>query len=120
MRARDVLDPAVVESLRQLTPSGEPDVLHQVLTLFLSEVPKKIDALRAAVAAGDVVAVQRIAHSLKGSSGNIGAGALYDVCRRLDDDAKSGEMARLPPLLERVVAEYARVEREIGRLMGRA
>ena len=120
MSARDVLDPAVVERLRQLTPPGEPDVLHEVLTLFLTEVPKKIDALRAAVAAGDMAAVQRTAHSLKGSSGNIGARALYDVCRRLDDDAKSGELARLPPLLARVVAEYARVEAEISKLVGRA
>jgi HPt (histidine-containing phosphotransfer) domain-containing protein len=119
MSARDVLDPAVVESLRQLTPPGEPDVLQEILTLFLNEVPKKIEALRAAVPGGDLTAVQRTAHSLKGSSGNIGARALHDVCRRLDDEAKSGELARVPPLLECVVAEYARVEAEIGKLVGR-
>ena len=117
MSARDVLDPEVVDSLRQLTPPGEPDVLGEVLNLFLYEVPKKIDALRFAVRSGDALNVQRTAHSLKGSSGNIGARAMYDVCRQLDDRAKSGEVARLQPLVDALDAEYGRVEREIRRLL---
>ena len=120
MTARDVLDPAVVESLRQLTPPGEPDVLQEVLTLFLNEVPKKIEALRAAAAAGDAMVAQRTAHSLKGSSGNIGARALHDVCRRLDDDAKNGDLSGVQTLLDQLNAEYEKVEKEIRRLLGRA
>jgi HPt (histidine-containing phosphotransfer) domain-containing protein len=117
MSARDVLDPDVVDSLRQLTPAGEPDVLGEILNLFLDEVPKKIAALRAAVTSGDAVKVQRLAHSLKGSTGNIGARAMYDVCRQLDDRAKSGEVARWHTLADALTAEYGRVETEIRRLL---
>jgi HPt (histidine-containing phosphotransfer) domain-containing protein len=117
MSGRAVLDPDVVESLRQLTPPGEPDVLGEILSLFLDEVPRKIATLRAAVTSGDAVEVQRIAHSLKGSTGNIGARAMYDVCRQLDDRAKSGEVARLQPLVDALDAEYGRVETEIRRLL---
>ena len=117
MSARDVLDPDVVESLRQLTPPGEPDVLGEILSLFLDEVPKKIVTLRSAVTSGDAVNVQRTAHSLKGSSGNIGARAMYDVCRQLDDQAKSGELARLQALVDALHAEYHKVEVEIRRLL---
>lgn len=118
MSARDVLDPGVVERLRQLTPPGEPDVLREVLNLFLDEVPKKLGALRSAVASGDAAAVRRTAHSLKGSSGNIGARAMYDVCRQLDDRAGSEEPARLQPLVDALDAEYGEVERAITRLLG--
>jgi HPt (histidine-containing phosphotransfer) domain-containing protein len=118
MSGGEVLDPGVVESLRQLTPPGEADVLGEILNLFLDEVPKKIDSLRRAVTTGDALQVQRIAHSLKGSSGNIGARAMYDVCRQLDDRAKSGELARLQPLVEALDAEYGKVERAIERLLG--
>lgn len=118
MSARDVLDPDVVETLRRLTPPGEPDVLQEILTLFLDEVPKKINALHAAVAAGDATAVRRTAHSLKGSSGNIGAHAMYDVCRQLDDRARSEAPARLQPLLDAIDAEYRKVRMEINRLLG--
>ena len=117
MSARDVLDPDVVESLRQLTPPGEPDVLGEILRMFLDEVPKKIVTLRSAVTSGDAANVQRTAHSLKGSSGNIGARAMYDVCRQLDDRAKSGELERLPPLVDALDAEYGKVEAEIRRLL---
>jgi HPt (histidine-containing phosphotransfer) domain-containing protein len=118
MSGGEVLDPGVVESLRQLTPPGEADVLGEILNLFLDEVPKKIHSLRSAVTAGDAMQVQRIAHSLKGSSGNIGARAMYDVCRQLDDRAKSGELARLQPLVEALGAEYRKVETAIGKLLG--
>jgi len=118
MSGGEALDPDVVESLRQLTPPGEADVLSEILNLFLDEVPKKIHTLRAAVTAGDAVQVQRIAHSLKGSSGNIGARAMYDVCRQLDDRAKSGELARLPPLVDELAAAYGKVETAIRRLLG--
>ena len=118
MNARDVLDPSVVESLRQLTPPGEPDVLVEILNLFLNEVPKKIGTLRSAVIASDAISVQRTAHSLKGSSGNIGARAMHDICRQLDDRAKSGELARLQSLVEELDAEYSKVETEIRKLLG--
>ena len=120
MSARDVLDPDVVESLRQLTPPGEPDVLGEVLQLFLDEVPKKIDVLRSAMASGDAANVQRTAHSLKGSSGNIGARAMHDVCRQLDDRAKSAELWRLQPLVDSLTVEYKKVEVEIRRLLGKS
>ena len=117
MSTGDVLDPDVVDRLRQLTPPGDPDVLTQILHLFLDDVPKRIETLRAATAAGDAIAVQRTAHSLKGSSGNIGARALCEVCQQLDDGAKAGDLARLRSLVESVVSEYARVEAEIRRLL---
>jgi HPt (histidine-containing phosphotransfer) domain-containing protein len=120
MSAPGVLDPDVVERLRQLTPPGEPDVLREILNLFLDEVPKKIDSLRLALTSGDAATLQRAAHSLKGSSGNIGARAMYEVCRQLDDRAKSEELARLQPLVEALQAEYGKVESEIRRLLGDA
>jgi HPt (histidine-containing phosphotransfer) domain-containing protein len=117
MPSGDVLDPDVVRGLRRLTPAGEPDVLVEILTVFLDDVPKRILALRAAAVAGDAFAMQRAAHSLKGSSGNIGARALHDVCRQLDDHARSGDLTRVTPLLDSLAIEYDRVEAEIRRLL---
>ena len=111
------LDPRVIESLRQLTPPGEPDVLAQILTVFLEEVPKKIRALQVALDAGDAAAAARAAHSLKGSSGNVGASALLDICRRVDERARSGDMAQIAPLLPSLMSEYHRVELEVRRLL---
>ena len=111
------LDPVVLESLRQLTPPGEPDVLAEVLQLFKADVPTRIERLRAAWQAGDAVTVQRAAHSLKGSAGNIGANQLLAVCARLDELGRAGDLSALAPLVASLDAEYGRVESEIQRLI---
>src|SRR6185295_12102038 len=59
-----VLDPAVIDTLRQLTAPGEPDVLTEVLKLFLEEVPARMARLRNAWTAGNIEELHRAAHSL--------------------------------------------------------
>lgn len=117
MHTPDVLDPAVLDNLRQLTPPGEPDLLLQVLTIFLDEAPKRIERLQSALAAGDAAGVQRAAHSLKGSAGNIGAHALFDASRHLDELGKAGDLAAAASALRHLLDEYARVETEIQRVL---
>lgn len=112
-----VLDSAVVSGLRQLTPPGEPDVLAEVLNLFLVEVPPRMDRLRNAWAAGNIEQVHRAAHSLKGSAGTIGARRLYEVCRQLDTRGKSADLAGMATLVDALGAEFDKVEAEIRRLL---
>lgn len=116
-RSGPALDPAVIENLRQLTPPGEPDVLAEVLQLFLREVPRRIARLRVAWAAGDRAELYRAAHSLKGSAGNIGAQSLFEVCRQLDDQARAGDLTEAQPLVDALDAEFARVEVAIRQLL---
>jgi HPt (histidine-containing phosphotransfer) domain-containing protein len=112
-----VLDPAVMETLRQLTAPGEPDVLTEVLQLFLKEVPLRMDRLRNACAAGNIEGVYRAAHSLKGSAGNIGAQRLVDVCRQLDELGRAGDLTEAAPLVAALGLEYERVAAEIDRII---
>ena len=118
MSGATVLDPVVIDSLRQLTPPGEPDVLSEVLRLFLDEGPRRIDRLRAAWAAGDLTGVQRAAHSLKGSAGNIGAHAMHEVCKQLDERGRAGDLAGAGHLVAALAVEFGKVEEEIQRLLG--
>lgn len=113
-----ILDPAVLDSLRSLTPPGEPDILAEVLSLFLSEVPPRLERLRNAWADGNIEEVHRAAHSLKGSAGNIGANALFAVCKELDEKSRVGDVSAVGPLVDALGVEYGRVETEITRLIG--
>lgn len=112
-----VLDPRVLDSLRQLTPPGGPDVLAQVFQLFLEDAPVRIEKLRQAWAAGDAPGVQRAAHSLMGSAGNLGANALLAVCRQIDDEARADDLTGTESLTDALAVEFARVEAEIVRLL---
>jgi HPt (histidine-containing phosphotransfer) domain-containing protein len=117
MSEAPVLDRAVTNTLRALTAPGEPDVLAEVLNLFLDEVPGRMIRLRNAWAAGNIEEVHRVAHSLKGSAGNIGARRLYGVCAQLDEKTKSGDLAGAAPLVDALGVEFGKVEAEIRRLL---
>ena len=118
MSTAPVLDPSVLNTLRQLSVPGEPDVLTEVLKLFLDEVPPRLTRLRIAWAAGDIEQVHRLAHSLKGSAGNIGAQRMFEVCKELDGIGRSGEVQRAGPLVDALNVEFADVDAEIRRLIG--
>ena len=118
MASQPVLDPNTIDTLRQLTMPGEPDVLAEVLRLFLEEAPARIEKLRNAWAARDIQQVQRIAHSLKGSAGNIGASAMFEICKRLDSSGRPGEVVDTAGLIDALGSEYRKVEEEIHRITG--
>ena len=120
MEQRPALDPAVLDTLRRLTPPGEPDVLTEVLTLFLDEVPLRVERLRNAWAAGNIEEVRRAAHSLKGSAGNIGARRLHAICSQLDEVGRSRELDGAAALVDELAAEFDKVSMEIRRLISAA
>ena len=111
------LDPAVLDSLRQLTQPGEPDVLADVLGLFLADAPTRLGAIAAAAAAGDAAALQRSAHALKGAAGAIGASALHAACRELEDVAKHPGLSPGAADLAVLHSEFARVKTAIDLLL---
>jgi PAS domain S-box-containing protein len=96
------IDPAVFGALRELEEEGAPGFLRELIDLYLSDLPGRLAELERAVAAGDAPAVQRAAHTLKGSSANLGARRVATDCEAIERDARSGSLARAAELLARV------------------
>src|SRR5688572_10392409 len=108
-----VLDPAVIESLRRLNQPGEPDVVQEVLTLFIAEAPMRLAAVAGAVEAGDAMALQRAAHAMKGSAAAIGATALQRICADLEEMGRGGSLAGARDAVESMRSVYASLHAEI-------
>lgn len=70
----------MLESLRELQQEGEPDILDELIALFLEDTLQQLAALREAVENEDTQSVERIAHTLKGSCGNMGALRMATLC----------------------------------------
>jgi HPt (histidine-containing phosphotransfer) domain-containing protein len=111
------LDQGVLASLRQLTLPGEPDVLHEVLTVFIQDVPRRVASLSAAAAGGRVAEAARAAHSLKGSAGNIGARRLQALAATLEEAAGAGAMHDVRARADAIQREFAAVDAEIRRIL---
>lgn len=57
-----------------------------------------LEALQQAVAAGDPVAVQQAAHTLKSSSANLGATRLSALGKTLEEHGRNQRLAETPRL----------------------
>lgn len=62
---------------------NQPDLLEQLLRMFVDRHAGDAERLRSCVASGDRNAVLRIAHELRGAAGNIGAQAVFGLARDL-------------------------------------
>ena len=103
------VDTEVLEMLASLQEPGEPDLLVELVSLFLSDTPERLRALRVRPLASAPVA--RVAHSVKGSAGNLGATHLQDLASQLEQAGhESRGSDELAALADALCAEYARVE----------
>jgi two-component system, sensor histidine kinase and response regulator len=72
---------ALIDDTRMRTFRDDyPDIVHQLLSLFLQSTPPLLAELRAAVDGSDETELHRAAHKLKGSCQNIGATFMATLC----------------------------------------
>jgi CheY-like chemotaxis protein len=103
------VDYSVLEGLRELQEEGESDILEELAEMFLKDAPSQLETLKEATEKGDAQSVERIAHTIKGSCGNMGAVRMEALCSELENVGASGDLSRGPELLEHLEAEYERV-----------
>jgi CheY-like chemotaxis protein/HPt (histidine-containing phosphotransfer) domain-containing protein len=103
------LDPSTVAALRELGVAE----FEKLVGLFLKDGAARVAALRNATKEGDAHEIAEVAHSLKGSSGTIGATELADICRQLQAAASSGGLATALPLIDSVGAGFDRASRAL-------
>jgi HPt (histidine-containing phosphotransfer) domain-containing protein len=106
------VDTAALDALLEMV-GNDAAFLEELVDTFLEDAVTQLDAMRAAVAAGDVESLVRPAHSLKTNSANMGATVLSAMCRELETEARSGS---LEGAAERVAAagrEFDAVKAEL-------
>jgi HPt (histidine-containing phosphotransfer) domain-containing protein len=107
--AVQTVDLAILASFDEAQEPGEPDFVVELIDLYLEEAPRFFSSIRDALANDDWLSTKRAAHSLRGSSSNLGiiqmsmiAGALEQLAT--NQDASAAE------LLQGLEDEFRRVE----------
>jgi HPt (histidine-containing phosphotransfer) domain-containing protein len=113
-----ILDPEAIANLRALSPDDGDAFLKEILGIFLEDTPLRIAELHTSKAAGDAAAFTRAAHSIKGSSSNVGALELRAAAEQLETQAKQSGIAGADALLTAVESAFARAEPELRKLTG--
>jgi HPt (histidine-containing phosphotransfer) domain-containing protein len=114
-----IIDAAAIANLRSLESEGEGGAfLRELVVLFAKDVPERLAELEAAVRSSNAPAALRAAHSIKGSSGNLGASALSRSAARLEDHLRQTPGAGCEPLVAAVTTEFRKARAELEKLAG--
>lgn len=99
------IDAAMLVQLQELL--GER--FAELIDRFISDGTRRMELLRRAVPARDFDTIHAEAHGLKGSSRNIGANALGQVCGDLEQKGRNSDGTGIDPLFAAVEQEFAAV-----------
>jgi len=105
----DPIDRDALASLRELQQAGDPDLLNELVEMFLTDAEPRLVSLRKAIEQVDAPAVEREAHALKGSCANFGAHPMARVCHALQVLGRAQDLIQASKLLAHLETEYARV-----------
>jgi HPt (histidine-containing phosphotransfer) domain-containing protein len=103
------VDLAVLASYEEAQIEGEPDFVSELIDLYLDEVPRLFDSIHTAIQNNDSTTAKRAAHSLRGSSGNLGVLQVAAIATELEQlENPCGTSAG--QLLQSLETEFRRVK----------
>jgi CheY-like chemotaxis protein len=97
---------------------GEVDFFLQMLDEFVDHLPARIVELQAALAAGEALAVQGLAHNLKGVAANFEASAIRSLAHQLEQQARKGDLSTARSLIDKIAGETPRLVAYRDQLVG--
>ena len=100
----EILDEDTIQTLVKMLEDG----LAVVVDEYLRTTPPRLDELRIAARDNDRNRIIRIAHTLKGSSGNLGLTALARACEEIEDNATRNALPDPESAAQVVLAEFER------------
>jgi len=100
-----VVNAAVLSRLREHVGNITP-----VAGVFLRSLDRRVAELERAVQAGDSEAINKVAHTMKGSSSQFGAEELAHLCLLAENMGKSGNIAQIDRIYAQIVQAVAQVK----------
>jgi PAS domain S-box-containing protein len=101
---------------------GDQELLAEMIQLFLADAPQLLDAMRKALLQGDMILLERSAHSMKGAAGNMSAEVTVSAALHLEQSAKKGDaesckanLAALEGAVERLLPVLADLCQEVSK-----
>jgi HPt (histidine-containing phosphotransfer) domain-containing protein len=110
------IDLEAISNLRELNPGDNGEFLREIVSIYIEDTPKRIADLKSCLASGDVTTFTRAAHTIKGSSANVGAQVLKAIAERLEAISRKDGLGGVSGLIAECDAEFERVKSELGRI----
>ena len=109
--ALGAVDMTVLRAFEEMQAEGEPDLIVELIDLYLKDAPVKLASILEAAAEADEESLRRAAHGLKGSSASLGAGQVAALCEELEQAYRADAAGQAATLLDRLERELEGVRR---------
>jgi hypothetical protein len=103
------VDLTVLCSYEEIQGAEQPDLIVELIDLYIKDAPRRLALMREALATGNWLSLKREAHSLRGSSGNLGILRVGPICDELESAASSDQSSAVELLLDGLEQELERV-----------
>jgi TMAO reductase system sensor TorS len=107
--ARSAIDGKILDYIRVLKKEGAPDILGNIIDIYLNETPDILEKMRGYVNGNDFYSLQKAAHKLNSSSSSLGAVRLSSMCGEIETRSQGDNREKLKELLCAVEEEYKNV-----------
>ena len=115
----DLFDRGTLDELRSYADGDDADaVLLDLIRTFFDGAAQHVDELREALRAHDAARIERIAHTLKGSAGTLGAKRVARLCRNLEEFAREEGLPADDSVIEEIHREVERLRSALREELG--
>ncbi|MHA4870485.1 response regulator [Duganella sp. PWIR1] len=113
----DGINRQALDNIRALSPNNGDALLERVLQAFLRDTPAHLNIIRQAIAIDDAEQLRKAAHSLKSSSANVGASALSQRSKELEQLGRNDTTAGAAALLADMERYFQAARQALGALL---
>jgi CheY-like chemotaxis protein/HPt (histidine-containing phosphotransfer) domain-containing protein/class 3 adenylate cyclase len=106
----------IKQTLFSLVGEDETELLQDLLQTYCDEGDELLRVLERGYSTQDIEIFTRAAHSLKSSSGNLGAMHLADLCNVLENQIRDIDLNNVAQLVEQIKTEYQQVLAALSQL----
>lgn len=112
-----VLDPQALARLTELDPTGASQLFVRVMGTYRKSLARLAGQMASARTPFDADALRLATHTLKSSSGSVGASHLAQLCGSAETALREGRFDEVPRILDALLAEAARVDEAVKHLL---
>ncbi len=106
---RVAVDLTVLASYETIQLDGEPDLIVELIDLYVEDAPNRLAVMRESLAKKNWLSLKREAHNLRGSSGSLGVLQIVRICEEIEGIQSSDLFPGVAALLVRLEQELERV-----------
>ena len=107
------IDDSALDEIRSLQKPDRENLLQKIIGLYVEQSNYLRERIGRAVLAADARELLESAHSLKSSSGNVGAVRVSTLSQKLETAGRDGRLEGTAALFDELVVELERAIREL-------